>query len=53
MAAEDAMEGLLDSADNFSIRQNKRRMKILEIFIRRVQKAGCLFATSSATAGGV
>jgi hypothetical protein len=34
MAAED-VEGLLDSADNFSIRPNKRRMKILRISIRR------------------
>ena len=35
MAAEDAMEVLLDSAGHFSIHQNKKRMKILEILIRR------------------
>lgn len=47
------MEPALDSLAYFSIRQNKRRMKILEISIRRVQKAGCLFASSSAIARGI
>lgn len=59
MAAEDAMEPLLDAADNSSIRPNKRRMKILGIFIRRGQsgdaegkKARRPFVTSAIFAGG-